>query len=92
MLKRASEDALRRGNSATALRLLNETLSIAPEDASFTKKKARLAVELGKKAADAGDGTTAKSFMDFAETRLKKEHLVHGMLNEILEAKRSLGL
>lgn len=92
MLKRASEAALRRGNSTSALRLLNETLGIAPEDAGFARKKARLAVELGKKAADAGDRAAAKSFIEFAETRLKREHLAPSTLEEILKAKRSLGL
>jgi hypothetical protein len=75
MLERAVRSLVKQGRFEDSLKLLEEIFSIAPEDASLSKLKARFAADLIKKAAQAQKISTATSIVALVDLKVPPSHL-----------------
>lgn len=75
MLERAVRSLAKQGRFEDSLKLLEEMFGIAPEDAGLSKLKARLAVELIKKAAQIQKIGAATSIVALVDAKVPPSHL-----------------
>jgi len=85
MLERAVKSFAKTGRFDESLKLVEELLSIAPEDAGLSKLKVRLAADLVKRAVQAQKIGTATQIVEFVEARIPAAHL--GQTEQDLLAK-----
>jgi len=75
MLERAVKSFAKTGRFDESLKMIEELLAIAPEDAGLSKLKARLAADLVKQAAQAQKITAASQILEAIEARIPSSHL-----------------
>lgn len=90
MLERAVKSFAKAGRFDESLKLIEELLAIAPEDAGLSKLKARLAADLVKRAAQAQKISTATEILKLVETKLPPSHLGDDEKVLLSKAKQSL--
>ena len=75
MLERAVKSFARTGRFDESLKLVEEMLEIAPEDAGLSKLKARVAAELVHQAIQAQKIAAATQILGLVETKIPPAHL-----------------
>ena len=75
MLERAVKSFARTGRFDESLKLVDEMLEIAPEDAGLLKLKARVAAELVHQAIQAQKIAAATQILGLVETKIPATHL-----------------
>jgi hypothetical protein len=75
MLERAVKSFAKTGRFDESLKLIEELLSVAPEDAGLSKLKARLAADLVKQAAQAQKIAAANQILESVEAKIPAGHL-----------------
>ncbi len=90
MLERAVKSLAKQGRFDDSLKLLEEMLSIAPEDAGLSKLKARIASELIKQAAQAQKISAATSIVQLVESKVPASHLGEQERELLARAKKDL--
>jgi len=75
MLERAVKSFARTGRFDESLKLVEEMLEIAPEDAGLSKLKARVAAELVHQAIQAQKIAAATQILGLVETKIPATHL-----------------
>ncbi len=75
MLERAVRAQVKQGRFDESLKLVEEMLSIAPEDAGLSKLKARFAAELVKQAATRQKIEAATKVLELADAKIPAAHL-----------------
>src|SRR5207253_528722 len=75
MLERAVKSFAKTGRFDESLKLVEELLAIAPEDAGLSKLKARLAADLVKQAAQAQKISAATEILALVEAKIPAAHL-----------------
>ena len=85
MLERAVKSFAKTGRFDESLKLIEEMLAIAPEDAGLSKLKARLAADLVKQAVQAQKIGAATQIVELVEAKIPAAHL--GTLEKDLLAK-----
>jgi len=75
MLERAVKSFARTGRFDESLKLVDEMLEIAPEDAGLSKLKARVAAELVHEAIQAQKIAAATQILGLVETKIPATHL-----------------
>ena len=90
MLERAVKSFAKTGRFDESLKLIEELLAIAPEDAGLSKLKARLAADLVKQATQAQKISAATEILGLVEARLPSAHLGDDEKALLSKAKQSL--
>ena len=90
MLERAVKSFAKTGRFDESLRLIEEILTIAPEDAGLSKLKARLAADLVKQAAQAQKIGAANQIVELIEARIPAGHLGQTERDLLAKAKENL--
>lgn len=90
MLERAVNSLVRQLRFEDALKLLDEMFSIAPEDESLSKLKARIAADLIKKAAQAQKISAATDIVALVDTKVPAAHLGTQEKDLLARAKKDL--
>lgn len=90
MLERAVKSFAKSGRFDESLKLIEELLAIAPDDAGLSKLKARLAADLVKKAAQAQKISAATEIIELVEARIPAAHLGEQEKVLLSKAKQSL--
>src|SRR5438874_286688 len=75
MLERAVKSFAKTGRFDESLKLVEELLAIAPEDAGLSKLKARLAADLVKQAAQAQKISAATEILTLVDAKIPAAHL-----------------
>src|SRR5438034_10439916 len=75
MLERAVKSFAKTGRFDESLKLIEELLAIAPEDAGLSKLKARLAADLVKQAAQAQKISAATEILTLVDAKIPAAHL-----------------
>src|SRR5438093_12266316 len=75
MLERAVKSFAKTGRFDESLKLVEELLAIAPEDAGLSKLKARLAADLVKQAAQAEKISAATEILTLVDAKIPAAHL-----------------
>jgi hypothetical protein len=75
MLERAVKSFAKTGRFDESLKLIEELLAIAPDDAGLSKLKARLAADLVKQAAQSQKIASATEIINLVESRIPSAHL-----------------
>jgi len=90
MLERAVKSFSKSGRFDESLKLIEELLAIAPEDAGLSKLKARLAADLVKQAAQSQKISAATEIIGLVEARIPTAHLGEQEKALLSKAKQSL--
>jgi hypothetical protein len=90
MLERAVKSFAKTGRFDESLKLIDELLTIAPEDAGLSKLKARLAADLVKQAAQSQKISSAAEIIELVESRIPSGHLGDQEKALLAKAKQSL--
>lgn len=90
MLERAVKSFAKSGRFDESLKLIEELLAIAPDDAGLSKLKARLAADLVKQAAQAQKISAATEIIELVEARIPAAHLGEQEKVLLSKAKQSL--
>jgi hypothetical protein len=90
MLERAVKSFAKSGRFDESLKLIEELLGIAPDDAGLSKLKARLAVDLVKQAAQAQKISAATEILGLIDERIPAAHLGEQEKALLSKAKQSL--
>jgi hypothetical protein len=90
MLERAVKSFAKSGRFDESLKLIEELLAIAPEDAGLSKLKARLAADLVKQAAQSQKISAATDIIGLVEARIPAAHLGEQERALLSKAKQSL--
>lgn len=75
MLERAVKSFAKTGRFDESLKLIEEIVAIAPDDAGLSKLKARLAADLVKQAVQAQKIGAANQILQVVEARIPEDHL-----------------
>jgi hypothetical protein len=90
MIERAVKSFAKTGRFDESLKLVEELLSIAPEDAGLSKLKARLVSELVKQAVQAQKIAAATQLLDLTEAKVPPAHLGQTEKDLLSKAKEHL--
>ena len=90
MLERAVKSFAKTGRFDESLKLVEELLAIAPQDAGLSKLKARLAADLVKQAAQAQKISAATEILELVDAKLPPNHLGADEKALLSKAKQSL--
>ena len=90
MLERAVKSLAKQARFEDSLKLLEEMLSIAPEDEGLSKLKARIASDLIKQATQAQKISAATSLVQLVETKVPSSHLGAQEKELLAKAKKDL--
>ena len=90
MLERAVKSFEKSGRFDESLKLIEELLGIAPDDAGLSKLKGRLAVDLVKQATQAQKISAATEILGLIEERIPAAHLGEQEKVLLSKAKQSL--
>lgn len=90
MLERAVKSLTKTGRFDESLKLLEELLTIAPEDAGLSKLKARLAADIVKHAAQAQKIGAATEILALVESKIPASHLGQTERDALAKAKDQL--
>jgi hypothetical protein len=90
MLERAVKSFAKTGRFDESLKLVEELLAIAPEDAGLSKLKVRLAADLVKQAAQAQKISAATKLIELVEAKIPANHLGEQEKALLSKAKESL--
>ena len=90
MLERAVKSFAKTGRFDESLKLVEELLSIAPEDAGLSKLKVRLAADLVKQAVQAQKIGTATRIVELVEARIPGVHLGQTEKDLLAKAKEQV--
>jgi hypothetical protein len=90
MLERAVKSFAKSGRFDESLKLIEELLAIAPDDAGLSKLKARLAADLVKQAAQVQKISAATDIIELVEARIPSAHLGEQEKALLSKARQSL--
>jgi len=90
MLERAVKSFAKTGRFDESLKLIEEMLAIAPEDAGLSKLKARIAADLVRQAAQAQKIVAATQIVELFEAKIPAAHLGDQEKTMIAKAKENL--
>jgi hypothetical protein len=90
MLERAVKSFAKSGRFDESLKLIEELLAIAPDDAGLSKLKARLAADLVKQAAQVQKISAATDIIELVEARIPAAHLGEQERALLSKARQSL--
>lgn len=90
MLKRAVDHMTKQGRFDEALKILEEMLSLAPEDAGLSKLKARFAADVIVRAAQAQKIEAATRVLELLQSKVPEAHLGDAERKQIAKAKENL--
>jgi len=90
MLERAVKSFAKTGRFDESLKLVEELLTIAPEDAGLSKLKARVGADLVKQAVQAQKIAAATQIVELLESRISASHLGEPERSLLAKAKDSL--
>jgi hypothetical protein len=90
MLERAVKSFAKSGRFDESLKLIEELLAIAPDDAGLSKLKARLAADLVKQAAQVQKISAATDIIELVEARIPAAHLGEQEKALLSKARQSL--
>ena len=90
MLERAVKSFAKTGRFDESLKLIDEMLTIAPEDAGLSKLKARLGADLVKQAVQAQKIGAATQIVELVETKIPPAHLGQTERDLLAKAKEHL--
>lgn len=90
MLERAVKSFAKTGRFDESLKLIEEMLTIAPEDAGLSKLKARLAADLVNQAVQAQKIAAAAQIVDLVEVKIPAAHLGETEREHLAKAKDRL--
>jgi hypothetical protein len=90
MLERAVKSFAKTGRFDESLKLIEEMLTIAPEDAGLSKLKARLAVDLVNQAVQAQKIAAAAQIVELIEAKIPVAHLGQTERERLAKAKDRL--
>lgn len=90
MLERAVKSFAKTGRFDESLKLIEEMLAIASEDAGLSKLKARLAADLVKQAVQAQKIGAATQIVELVEAKIPVAHLGTPEKDLLAKAKESL--
>jgi hypothetical protein len=90
MLERAVKSFAKTGRFEESLKLIEEMVTIAPEDAGLSKLKARLAADLVRQAAQAQKIAVANHILEIIEARIPAGHLGQTERDLLVRAKENL--
>ena len=90
MLERAVKSFAKTGRFDESLKLVEELLTIAPEDAGLSKLKARVGADLIKQAVQAQKLAAATQIVELVESRIPAYHLGELERSLLAKAKESL--
>lgn len=90
MLERAVKSFTKTGRFDESLKLIEEMLTIAPEDSGLSKLKARLAADLVKQAAQAQKIAAANQILELVDARIPVGHLGRTEKDLLAKAKENL--
>jgi hypothetical protein len=90
MLERAVKSFAKTGRFDESLKLIEELLTIAPEDAGLSKLKARVARDLIQQAVQAQKIAAATQIVELVESTIPASHLGEQERSLLAKAKESL--
>jgi len=90
MLERAVKSFAKTGRFDESLKLVEEMLTIAPEDAGLSKLKARLAADLVNQAVQAQKIAAAAQIVELVEAKIPAAHLGPPEREHLAKAKDRL--
>lgn len=90
MLERAVKSFAKTGRFDESLKLIEEMLTIAPEDAGLSKLKARLAADLVNQALQAQKIAAAAQIVELVEAKIPGSHLGQPEREHLAKAKDRL--
>lgn len=90
MLERAVKSFAKTGRFDESLKLIEEMLAIAPEDAGLSKLKARITADLVRQAAQAQKIVAATQIVELFEAKIPVSHLGDQEKTLIAKAKENL--
>ena len=90
MLERAVKSFAKTGRFDESLKLVEELLTIAPEDAGLSKLKARVGADLVKQAVQAQKIAAATQIVELLESRIPASHLGEPERRLLVKVKESL--
>ena len=90
MLERAVKSFAKTGRFDESLKLIDEMLTIAPEDAGLSKLKARLAADFVTQAAQAQKIGAATKIIELVEAKIPAAHLGQTEKDLLAKAKENL--
>ncbi len=90
MLERAVKSFAKTGRFDESLKLVEELLTIAPEDAGLSKLKARVGADLVKQAVQAQKIAAATQIVELLESRIPASHLGDPERSLLAKVKESL--
>jgi len=90
MLERAVKSFAKTGRFDESLKLIEELLGIAPDDAGLSKLKVRLAADLIKQAVQAQKISAATEIVGLVEARIPADHLGEQEKALLSKVKQSL--
>jgi len=90
MLERAVKSFAKTGRFDESLKLIEEMLTIAPEDSRLSKLKARLAAHLVKQAAQAQKIAAANQILELVDAKIPHGHLSQTEKDLLAKAKEQL--
>jgi len=90
MLERAVKSFAKTGRFDESLKLVEELLTIAPEDAGLSKLKARVGADLVKQAVQAQKIAAATQIVELLESRIPASHLGEPERSLLAKVKGSL--
>ncbi len=90
MLERAVKSFGKSGRFDESLKLIEEMLAIAPDDAGLSKLKARLAADLVKQAVQAQKIAAATQIVELVEAKIPTAHLGQTERDLLAKAKENL--
>ncbi len=90
MLERAVKSFAKTGRFDESLKLIEEMLTIATEDAGLSKLKARVAADLVKQAVQAQKISAATQILDLVEAKVPAAHLGQTEKDRLAKAKDQL--